>query len=230
MTETGRIDMRQAMAGPRLYRLFIPRLMIAILILVTILNDFISWAPINDLYKEMTSWGAIIGAWALIPNVTSMLVLNFRRVSRYSRGITNIVWRSAITLVTFVFVLYLGFTLPGGTTGSQYSLFYYYVVAVTSQSLSGIFLNAYAIEYAYKVMKIVSLEAAAFIIPGIIFFLGKIPIFTGPVPQLGPMSDWIVSKLITGGTVGALIAGTITEIAFGIKSLVMQEENVVVEV
>jgi hypothetical protein len=208
----------------------IPRLLIAFFILMTIADAWVSWSPLNDAFDDLSYWFSIVAAFALIPNITSMLVLNFRRAGRYSRGLTNIVWRAVITLVTFVFVLYLGFSQPGGATGANYSLFYYYVVAVTSQSLSGIFLNAYAIEYAYKVMKIVSLEAAAFIIPGIIFFLGKIPIFTGVVPQLGPMSDWIVGKLITGGTVGALIAGTLTEIVFGIKSMVLQEENVVVEV
>lgn len=230
MGEQRRIGFMESFQGPRIYRLMIPRLLIAFFILLTISDAWITWGPLNDTFDELSYWFSIIAAWALIPNITTMLVLNFRRAGRYSRGLTNIVWRAIITLITFVFVIYLGFTLQGGITGANYSLFYYYVVAVTSQSLSGIFLNAYAIEYAYKVMKIVSLEAAAFIIPAIIFFLGKIPIFTGPIPQLGPMSDWIVGKLITGGTVGALIAGTCTEIVFGIKSMVLQEENVVVEV
>jgi hypothetical protein len=195
-----------------------------------ILNTFVKWDPIQSFYKEMALWATIITVWSLIPNALSLWIINLRRASRITSGINMTIVRAVTTLVGFTFFFIFAHALEGGTTNPIYAQVYFYVIAAVMGGVAYIFQAAYSIEFAYKVMLIDSLEAAAFIIPGLIFFLGHMPLVTENIwAGFGPLSDWILNRLITGGTVGALIAGATTEIMFALKSLLLQEEKVIVE-
>jgi hypothetical protein len=199
--------------------------LIAAIALIIVLEAFFVSAPLKAVKTELTYWGTIIGVWALIPSILSLWALNMRRAMR--GGKTGI--RAGMMLGAFVFVFVLAFAL-GGYKTPTFGKFYFIVINYVQGAVTYVLHAAYGLLYAYMLFKIDSLEAAIFIIPGLFYFLGKNPMITSLVwSGFAPIGDWIMNKMILGGTVGALIAATTTEIVYGVKSILVQEEQVILE-
>lgn len=223
--------------SPKFYREWIPRIILALLLLIIIAQGFTGIKAFSTYKKTISLWGSIIGVIALVPTQLVLFRANLTRIIKgFQQKKRDNVWvRSILTVVSFFFFFYMAYRTPEGLQDPIYGYLFYTTILVVIEGVGYGMMTAYNISEAYMTMKIVSWEAASYIIPAMLYLLSAMPsLLEAMGPQAGDglfnFGIWIIDTLQMGGTRGALIASTITAIFLALRSLVLQDERIIKEI
>lgn len=223
--------------SPKFYRVVMPRVILSIALLIILLQGFTDIKQFSSYKSSISLWGSIIGVIALVPTQLVLFRANLSRIiTRYRQKKMDNVWiRSILTVVSFFFFFYMAYRTPEGLNDPIYGYLFYTTILVVIEGVGYGMMTAYNISEAYMTMKIVSWEAASYIIPAMLYLLSAMPsLLEAMGTQAGDglfyFGIWIIDTLQMGGTVGALIASTVTAIFLALRSLILQDERIIQEI
>jgi hypothetical protein len=223
--------------SPKTYRVLIPRLILSIALLIILLQGFTDINQFSSYKKSLSLWGSIIGVIALVPTQLVLFRANISRIiTKYrKKEMDNVLLRSTLTIISFIFFFYMAYRTPEGLNDPIYGYLFYTTILVVIEGVGYGMMTAYNISEAYMTMKIVSWEAASYIVPAMLYLLSAMPsLLEAMGPQAGDglfyFGIWIIDTLQMGGTKGALIASTVTAIFLALRSLILKDERIIQEI
>jgi hypothetical protein len=225
------------LASEKIYRNMIPRVIIAVVAWIYLLDRLTTIQFLGAWRKELTLWGTVIYYWSMMPPIFSSLVYQFRRISSNREKRNKAFWKASMIVVTFVIFLAIAYSGPGAafpmnpnTKTTLYKNIYLFGVAVATQGIWYIMLTGYTLEAAYRSMKLTSLDAVAFLIPCFAWMGRGMPIIGVIWPGIFNVGYWFMGVVNYGGTVGPTIAALLTSVIFAARALVVREKGAIMEV
>lgn len=206
-----------------------------------IVQFFIPHPPINNMYKGLLSWTRIIGIFALVIGLSSLINLHYTRIARktpdlpYSivvfvgmavmaivgliRGTETEVIRGAETQVTWFGWLYGYIQIPIGAT--MFSLLAFFIASA-----------------AYRAFRARTLEATLMLVTAVLIMFARVPIgeflWRHIMPDFvlkwqanlpGEVSNWILNVPSMAARRGILLGVSLGAIATSLKILLGIERS-----
>ncbi len=164
------------------------------------------------LLGQMSVWNQIIGGFAILLGVTSLLHVHYLKIKRQEAG-----WGYSAVLYLSMLVT-LGAGLWSGGTGedSSFGWIYNYVLVALQSTMFSI-LAFFVASAAYRAFRARSTEATVLLIAATLVMIGRVPLGEYLLSGSGQVSDWIMSVPNTAAQRGIIIGISLGGIATSIK-------------
>ncbi len=179
---------------------------------VVLLGQFISNITLDNIVGVLISWGAIVGAFALLLGLANLVLFHTKRIVKRDREMPFSILILASALVVFLLAL------PSGGTGatSQWVMRYVYQPLEASfLSLLVFFIGA----AVYRALRVRSWEMALFAISAVIVLIGSAPFMSVVSPFFPALRDWVVNVPALAGGRGILLGVALGIMATGLRLL-----------
>lgn len=173
-----------------------------------------AWA---ELTKELVRWNIILAAFALALGLASMIRLHLGRIQRGSKDAVY----SAVMLATLAG--FIGVGLAQTTGGATYSWLWDHVllpVQATSYATTFFFITS----AAYRAFRIKNAQAAV-LLGAALLVMGRVGLGAVLIPQLQPISAWIMDIPNTAGMRAVTIGGALALVGNAFRIVVGLERG-----
>lgn len=185
---------------------------------VVLLGQFISNTTLDNIVAVLVSWGAIVGAFALLLGLANLVLFHSKRILKRDREMTSAknIADSILILGSAVVVFLL--VLPSGGTGaaSQWVMRYIYQPLEASFLALLVFFIGTAV---YRALRVRTWEMALFAISAVIVLLGSAPFMSVVSPLFPAARDWVVNVPALAGGRGILLGVALGIMATGLRLL-----------
>lgn len=164
------------------------------------------------LLGEMSVWNQIIGGFAILLGVTSLLHVHYLKIKRQEAG-----WGySAVLYLSMLVTLGAGIWSGGTGEDSSFGWIYNYVLVALQSTMFSI-LAFFVASAAYRAFRARSTEATVLLIAATLVMIGRVPLGEYLLSGSGQVSDWIMSVPNTAAQRGIIIGISLGGIATSIK-------------
>lgn len=180
--------------------------------IVVLLGQFISNATLDSIVGVLVSWGAIVGAFALLLGLANVVMFHTKRILKRGAEMPFSILILGSALVVFLLVL------PSGGTGAA-SL---WVMRYVYQPLEASFLALLVFfigTAVYRALRVRTWEMALFAISAVIVLIGSAPFMSVVSPWFPALRDWVVNVPALAGGRGILLGVALGIMATGLRLL-----------
>ncbi|TMA60821.1 MAG: hypothetical protein E6J80_01510 [Deltaproteobacteria bacterium] len=164
------------------------------------------------LLTELSVWNQIIGGFAILLGVTSLLHVHYLKINRKEAG-----WGYSLVLyLSMLVTLGAGIWSKGTGAGTAFGWLYDYVLVALQSTMFSI-LAFFVASAAYRAFRARSLEATVLLVAAALVMIGRVPLGEYLLSGSGQVSDWIMSVPNTAAQRGILIGISLGGIATSIK-------------
>ena len=164
------------------------------------------------LLTEVSVWGQIIGGFAILLGVGSLIRSHYLKIKRREAG-----WGySAVMFLSMLIMLVSGFWSGGKTESTSFGWLYNYVFVALQGTMFSL-LAFFVASAAYRAFRARTPEATVLLLAAILVMWGRVPLGEYLVAGVGPMAEWIMSVPNTAAQRGILIGVSLGGIATSIK-------------
>ena len=164
------------------------------------------------LLTELSVWNQIIGGFAILLGVTSLLHVHYLKINRKEAG-----WGYSLVLyLSMLVTLGAGIWSEGTGAGTAFGWLYDYVLVALQSTMFSI-LAFFVASAAYRAFRARSLEATVLLVAAALVMIGRVPLGEYLLSGSGQVSDWIMSVPNTAAQRGILIGISLGGIATSIK-------------
>jgi len=164
------------------------------------------------LLTELSVWNQIIGGFAILLGVTSLLHVHYLKINRKEAG-----WGYSLVLyLSMLVTLGAGIWSKGTGAGTAFGWLYDYVLVALQSTMFSI-LGFFVASAAYRAFRARSLEATVLLVAAALVMIGRVPLGEYLLSGSGQVSDWIMSVPNTAAQRGILIGISLGGIATSIK-------------
>lgn len=195
-----------------------------------IIQFFVPHPPFTNMYEELLSWVRIIGIFALIIGLSSLIRLHYTRIARKTRDLPY----SIVVFVGMAVMATVG--LVKGIEGAWFK-WLFENVQVPLQATMFSLLAFFIASAAYRAFRARTLEATLMLVTAIIVMFARVPIgeflwqrMPDSVVQLwsnppGDISDWILNVPSMAARRGILLGVSLGAIATSLKIILGIERS-----
>jgi hypothetical protein len=164
------------------------------------------------LLGEVSVWSQIIGGFAILLGVGSLLHTHYFKISRRDAG-----WGySAVMFLSMLIMLGAGFWSAGKTEGTVFGWLYNYVFVPLQGTMFSL-LAFFVASAAYRAFRARTPEATVLLVAAIVVMWGRVPLGEYLISGVGQVSEWIMNVPNTAAQRGILIGVSLGGIATSIK-------------
>lgn len=180
--------------------------------IVVLLGQFISNATLDNIVRVLVSWGAVVGAFALLLGLANVFMFHTKRILKRGAEMPFSILILASALVVFLLVL------PSGGTGaaSQWVMRYIYQPLEASFLALLVFFIGTAV---YRALRVRTWEMALFALSAVIVLIGSAPFMSVVSPWFPALRDWVVNVPALAGGRGILLGVALGIMATGLRLL-----------
>ena len=190
----------------------LPVLLTFILGMTFALQYYVPHPSSEALLGEMSVWNQIIGGFAILLGVTSLLHVHYLKIKRKEGG-----WGySAVLYLSMLVTLGAGIWSGGTGEDSSFGWIYNYVLVALQSTMFSI-LAFFVASAAYRAFRARSTEATVLLIAATLVIIGRVPLGEYLLSGSGQVSDWIMSVPNTAAQRGIIIGISLGGIATSIK-------------
>ncbi len=163
-----------------------------------------------DASKQLLNWAVIVAAFALALGAGNLTRIHVNNATKRGKH-----WPYSIILLVCLYG-YLAYGLAKGASDKAYVwLFNGALVPGNSTvfSLNGFFI----ISAAYRTWRLRNWRACLLVGSAVLVVLGRVGIGQAMWPQLGPISDWIMTYPNAAGMRGIMIGAALGTISLGLR-------------
>ena len=196
-----------------------------------IIQFFVPHPPFTNMYEELLSWVRIIGIFALIIGLSSLIKLHYTRIARRTGDLPY----SIVVFVGMAVMAIVG--LVGGLEGAWFE-WLFKNIQVPMQATMFSLLAFFIASAAYRAFRARTLEATLMLVTAVIVMFARVPIgkflWQGIMPdsvvQLwanppGDVSDWILNVPSMAARRGILLGISLGAIATSLKIILGIERS-----
>ncbi len=166
----------------------------------------------ESLLTEVSVWGQIIGGFAILLGVGSLIRSHYLKIKRRNAG-----WGySGVMFLSMLIMLVAGFWSGGKTEGTSFGWLYNYVFVALQGTMFSL-LAFFVASAAYRAFRARTPEATVLLLAAILVMWGRVPLGEYLVAGVGPLAEWIMSVPNTAAQRGILIGVSLGGIATSIK-------------
>jgi len=188
--------------------------------LVIIGAFFLNPDKLGNVQDEALQWVTIIGGFALLLGVVSIVSVNMRAVKARKKG-----WFNNVALLIAVFAMIIPSILPtswgsafGRDDGSIYDWLFLYLDAPMMATMFAM-LAFYIASAAYRAFRARNAEATLLLLTAVIIMLARVPMGEFLYVMIHPDLPDLINKYIMGGANVAVQRGIIIGAALGMASM-----------
>ncbi|MCX7703280.1 MAG: hypothetical protein N2234_04160 [Planctomycetota bacterium] len=154
-----------------------------------VVQYFIPHKSFAELLDTMARWGQIVGAFALVVGLSSLIHSHVFKIKRQVPG-----WGySVVTLAALVIYTVVGFISEGDDSPEAAFGWGYHHLLMPMQASMFSLLAFFIASAAYKAFRARTLEATVLLIIAVIVMLGRVPIGSYVYEKLPQVAEWIFS-------------------------------------
>jgi hypothetical protein len=166
----------------------------------------------ESLLTEVSVWGQIIGGFAILLGVGSLIRSHYVKIKRRETG-----WGySGVMFLSMLTMLGAGFWSGGKTEGTSFGWLYNYVFVALQGTMFSL-LAFFVASAAYRAFRARTPEATVLLVAAILVMWGRVPLGEHLIPSVGSIAEWIMSVPNTAAQRGILIGVSLGGIATSIK-------------
>jgi len=180
-------------------------------------------SPLTPLTSELTAWGTIIYAFTLLFGYVGLLRYQARRVQQ--RKTTRLAVLGGTCIGAAAVFTILGIVLPGGITGSQFRMWYTYIVTFAGGGMYTAWVHHPYNSYRY--FRLTSIESAMMFLSWILICLRELSMFVAIWEPFYAIGTWIEGVPNTAVQRAALAAYGIGSLVLALRALVWKEPGLV---
>ena len=166
----------------------------------------------ESLLTEVSVWGQIIGGFAILLGVGSLIHSHYVKIKRREAG-----WGySGVMFLSMLIMLAAGLWSGGKTEGTSFGWLYNYVFVALQGTMFSL-LAFFVASAAYRAFRARTPEATVLLLAAILVMWGRVPLGEYLVSGVGQVAEWIMSVPNTAAQRGILIGVSLGGIATSIK-------------
>jgi hypothetical protein len=166
----------------------------------------------ESLLTEVSVWGQIIGGFAILLGVGSLIGSHYVKIKRREAG-----WGySGVMFLSMLIMLAAGLWSGGKTEGTSFGWLYNYVFVALQGTMFSL-LAFFVASAAYRAFRARTPEATVLLLAAILVMWGRVPLGEYLVSGVGQVAEWIMSVPNTAAQRGILIGVSLGGIATSIK-------------
>jgi len=192
---------------------------------------FVPHPVFNSIYKGVLGWAYIIGVFALVIGVGTLVRLHYRRITRRDSG-----W--GYSIVVFVGMLATAaIGIIGGHKGAWFTWIYFNILAPLDTTMFSL-LAFYIASAAYRAFRARTLDATLLLVAAIIVMFGRVPIGNVLWQYIAPQSlvdkvpflpenivEWIMAGPNMAARRGIMIGAALGAISTSLKIMLGIERS-----
>lgn len=164
------------------------------------------------LLSEVSVWGQIIGGFAILLGVGSLIRSHYLKIKRREAG-----WGySGVMFLSMLIMLVAGFWSGGKTESTSFGWLYNYVFVALQGTMFSL-LAFFVASAAYRAFRARTPEATVLLLAAILVMWGRVPLGEYLIAGVGQIAEWIMSVPNTAAQRGILIGVSLGGIATSIK-------------
>lgn len=209
----------------------IPIIICLLMGLFTLIQPFIPHPYFNNIFKGATRWVYVIGVFATVIGVGTLIRLHIKRIVRRSSG-----W--IYSIVVFVGLLITaGFGIIGGKKSDLF-LWIFNNVNASLESAMFSLLAFFMASAAYRAFRARTFEATLLLIAAVVVMLGRVPIGVFLWQHIMPQglveqspffpeeaAEWIMSNITMASRRGIMIGAALGAISTSLKVILGIERS-----
>jgi len=166
----------------------------------------------ESLLTEVSVWGQIIGGFAILLGVGSLIRSHYLKIKRREAG-----WGySGVMFLSMLIMLVAGFWSGGKTESTSFGWLYNYVFVALQGTMFSL-LAFFVASAAYRAFRARTPEATVLLLAAILVMWGRVPLGEYLIAGVGQIAEWIMSVPNTAAQRGILIGVSLGGIATSIK-------------
>ncbi len=188
-------------------------LMLTFLLGVTFTAQYYVPHPASEsLLTEVSVWGQIIGGFAILLGVGSLIRSHYVKIKRREAG-----WGySGVMFLSMLIMLAAGFWSGGKTEATSFGWLYSYVFVALQGTMFSL-LAFFVASAAYRAFRARTPEATVLLVAAILVMWGRVPLGEHLISGIGSVTEWIMNVPNTAAQRGILIGVSLGGIATSIK-------------
>lgn len=196
-------------------------LMLTFLLGVTFTAQYYVPHPASEsLLTEVSVWGQIIGGFAILLGVGSLIRSHYVKIKRREAG-----WGySSVMFLSMLIMLVAGFWSSGKTEETSFGWLYSYVFVALQGTMFSL-LAFFVASAAYRAFRARTPEATVLLVAAILVMWGRVPLGEHLISGIGAVTEWIMNVPNTAAQRGILIGVSLGGIATSIKIIVGIERS-----
>lgn len=180
-------------------------------------------SPLTPVTAELSLWGTIIYAFTLLFGYVGLLRYQARRVQQ--RKTTKLAVLGGTCIGAAAVFSILGIVLPGGITGSQFRMWYTYIVAFAGGGMYTAWVHHPYNSYRY--FRLTSIESATMFLTWILIVLRELSMFVAIWEPFYAIGTWVEGVPNTAVQRAALAAYAVGSMVLALRALVWKEPGLV---
>jgi hypothetical protein len=199
--------------------------------LFTLIQPFIPHPYYTSIFKGATRWVYVIGVFATVIGIGTLIRLHFKRIARRSSG-----WIYSIIIFVGLLVT-AGFGIIGGKKGTLFLWTFNNVNASLESAMFSI-LAFFMASAAYRAFRARTFEATLLLVAAVIVMLGRVPIGVFLWQRIMPQAlveqspffpeeaaEWIMSHITMASRRGIMIGASLGAISTSLKVILGIERS-----
>ena len=192
---------------------------------------FVPHPPINRMYEGLLSWTRIIGIFALVIGLSSLIKLHYTRIARKTPDLPY----SIVVFVGMAVMAIVG--LINGTEGTWFNWLFEYIQVPISATMFSL-LAFFIASAAYRAFRARTMEATLMLVTAVLVMFARVPIgelmwqklMPASVEQWwanppGDVADWILKVPSMAARRGILLGVSLGIIATSLKIMLGIERS-----
>ena len=180
--------------------------------LVVLVGQFVANSTLDSIVGVLVSWGAIVGAFALLLGLANLGMFHVGRILKREAQMPFSILILATAIIVFLLVLPSG----GAGAASQWVMRYLYQPLEASFLALLVFFIGTAI---YRALRIRTWEMALFAVSAVVVLVGSVPFMEVVSPLIPATKEWVVNVPALAGVRGILFGVALGIIATGLRLL-----------
>ena len=190
----------------------LPLLITFVLGVTFALQYYVPHPTSEALLGEISVWSQIIGGFAILLGVGSLLTSHSGKIRRREAG-----WGySVMMFLSLVVMVIAGIWSNGKAEGTSFGWLYDYVFVALQGTMFSL-LAFFVASAAYRAFRARTLEATVLLLAAIVVMWGRVPLGEYLVARMGTISEWVMNVPNTAAQRGILIGVSLGGIATSIK-------------
>jgi hypothetical protein len=197
-------------------------LITSVLLLLVLVDYYLSLPVIHDVANAFLSWAVIISSITIILGLLNMLVRWVPRIRRKEKEWYFQVW--AIFLIALMIVT--GLSSPPAVFGTNpWFVWMFTNVQFPLDASIYALLGFYIASAVYRSFRAKTKEAVAFLIAGVLLIMANAPVVEYWLPGQSDVGLWVLNVINMGSRRAMLVVVALGVVAFAARTLVWRERT-----
>jgi hypothetical protein len=195
----------------------------AIITIIIIEYFVVQYPPLTAAKVELQLWGSIVYIFVFLFGYITLIVNHARRLMDPKR--TRRTYLSGFLIGAVAVFLILGLTLPGGSTGLQYSNLYKYVILY----IGGGMYSAWAHHpyNCYRYLRFSTVQSTLFFITWLFLVFRELSVIVAVYPPIYGVGTWIEQVISASAERASLACAGVGTLILGIRALATKEPGLI---